>query len=147
MYVYIFTKPNPINFIFRCLKAMWVLHYTWWAVEMSFLAVVNSWMVCQYCLICSLIYVTDAKPSSNFYHKVCHKIRVLIPSSKIGCQENAFGEPLATSDSPYPLSRWREGHAINTYLATRSGPFLISLRDWLCLITRPLKFASFAAIF
>ena len=88
--------------------------------------------------------IGDAKLSSNFEHKVYHKIRVLIPSAKIGCHENSFGEPAKcneihirsssrTSDGPYPLSGWREGHAVNTYLAIRSGPFLITVRDRLAV--------------
>ena len=62
----------------------WVFHYTRRAPQMSFPEVVNSWMVCPYCPIFSLLRVleirwrlriTDAKPSSNFGTKCAIKSR------------------------------------------------------------------------
>ena len=95
--------PRPSSLLSNT-NPMWVFLYTWWALQMSCREeVVNSRMVCPYRPICSLfvleirwrLRITDAKPSSYFYHKTLHKIRVLIPSAKVRCHENLDVSPSA----------------------------------------------------
>ena len=38
---------------------LWVIHYTCRALQMGFREVVNSWVVCPYCPICSIICVRN----------------------------------------------------------------------------------------
>ena len=44
--------------------------------------------------------ISDAEPSSNFEYKVCHKIRMLFPSAKIGYHENSFVELTKCNETP-----------------------------------------------
>ena len=56
----------------------WRVHTVWYVAKF---VLKNRWR----------LRITDAKPSSNFYHKVCHKIKVLIQSAKIRYHEKSFG--------------------------------------------------------
>ena len=57
-YVYTFPACWQLQrFIPYDIKSWWVFHYTWQAPQMSFREVVNLWMVCPYCPICSLFCI------------------------------------------------------------------------------------------
>ena len=57
----------------------------------------------------------------NFWHKVCHTSRVLIPPAKIGYHENAFGELARRIESPPIIQRggWRylgDNYSMNAWI-------------------------------